>query len=72
MEPTDRLAYGTKRLAAALDVSERTAWALMTSGAIRSIKIGARRLAPRVEVERYLSSLLDEPDTPARGDLEAV
>lgn len=61
------LAYSAERLARALDIGERTAWGLMASGEIRSVKIGARRLAPASEVDRYLAELLADQ---AAGGLE--
>ena len=59
-QTTQPLAYGAKELAKALSIGKTTAWGLMASGEIRSIKIGSRRLAPASEVHSYLKRKLDE------------
>lgn len=49
-----RMALGVAETAALLGVSRTTVHALLRSGRLRSVKIGARRLIPVAEVERLL------------------
>lgn len=50
----ERLAYSPREAARALGCSHQTVYNLITSGALRSVCIGARRLIPRDELERLL------------------
>jgi excisionase family DNA binding protein len=51
------LAYSVPRAARALDISDRKAWELVHSGAIKSIKIGRSRRVTRQALEEYIESL---------------
>ena len=44
--------------AACLSVGRTTVWALLERGELRSVKIGARRLIPRAELEAYVDRLM--------------
>lgn len=49
------LALRPRQVAELLNVSERTVRALVASGRLRSVKIGAARLIPFAELEKLLS-----------------
>lgn len=44
----------------AIGVSRATVWKLMTSGELRSIKIGARRLVPIEAIDEFIARKLAE------------
>lgn len=46
--------------ASALGVSERIVWKLVNAGALRSVKLGRRRLVPAVSCEMLVSQLMEE------------
>ena len=50
----DRMAYGVRQAAAALNLSERTIWSLVKSGELRSVMRAGRRLILKTELEGFL------------------
>lgn len=53
------LLVGVEDAATALGVRRTTAWELVRSGDLRSVKIGARRLVPVVALEEYIARLVE-------------
>jgi excisionase family DNA binding protein len=53
----DQMAYKIPHAAQVLDLGERTVWALVHSGEIESIKIGASRRIPRAALVAYIERM---------------
>lgn len=53
-QPIARLAVSVPQAAASLGVSVRTAWALVASGQLRTIRVGRRRIVPLAELARFI------------------
>lgn len=54
--PEQRLAVDIEAAARLLSVSRRTIYKLITEGRLVTLKIGARRVISRVEIERLLAA----------------
>jgi excisionase family DNA binding protein len=54
---SDQIAYTVPHAARILDIGDRTAWQLVHSGAIDSIKIGRARRVTRAALMAYIDSL---------------
>ena len=50
----ERIAFSMDEAAEAVALSRRKLYQLVTDGTLRTVKIGARRLVPRAELERIL------------------
>lgn len=50
----ERLAFSPDEAAAALGLGRTTIYQLLTAGAIRSVKVGKRRLIPRNALDEFL------------------
>ncbi|MGB5759070.1 MAG: helix-turn-helix domain-containing protein [Acidimicrobiales bacterium] len=63
-EPMDRssiqLAYSVPDAAAMIGISRRTCYELMTSGQLRSVKLGRRRLIRHTDLVAFVDALGDE------------
>lgn len=57
--PPVRLAYSYEEAGAQLSISRGTVVDLVTAEKLRVIKVGARRLIPHSELERYIREQLD-------------
>jgi excisionase family DNA binding protein len=55
-DSTRPLAYGVAAAASALDVSTRTISKLISSGQLRTTRIGRRRIIPASELQRLLAT----------------
>jgi excisionase family DNA binding protein len=53
-----RRAFAVKEAAALIGVSRSMLYVLIKSGALRTIKLGGRRLIPRDEIEALLAGLV--------------
>jgi len=51
-------AFGVKEAAALIGVSRSMLYVLIKNGALRTIKLGGRRLIPRDEIEALLAGLV--------------
>lgn len=56
--PRQPVTFSIKETAELLGVSPRTVQRQITDGSIQSLKIGARRLVPRTELDRLLGNKL--------------
>ena len=59
---TKPLLLGIREAARELGVSRDRAYELVRSGEIRSVAIGAKRLVPRVELDRWIERALGGED----------
>ena len=65
-------AYSIEAAAAALTISRRTAYRLINSGELRTVKLGGRRLVPAAELARLMGPHAAAPsDLANREDREA-
>lgn len=55
IQPSDRYAYSISEAARAISLSRRMLYNLIDTGALRTVKLGRRRLVPRSELERLCS-----------------
>jgi excisionase family DNA binding protein len=55
--PYDRLLLPVSEAGAVLGVGRTMAWRLVQSGELASVRIGKRRLVPRVALEQFIESL---------------
>lgn len=54
-----RLLFGIPEAAEALSLGDRTVWKYVQSGAIRSIRLGGRRLIPASALAEFVAGLLE-------------
>jgi excisionase family DNA binding protein len=59
MTPDSRLLFTPEHAAERLDVGRTTAYALIASGELRSVKIGRSRRVPADALEEYVGRLVD-------------
>jgi excisionase family DNA binding protein len=57
---TETVMLSDREVARMLGIGRTKARELMTAGAIRSVRIGRRRLVPRSEVDAYVAQRLHE------------
>lgn len=55
-QPVPRLAYSVSEAAEALGVSCRTAWALVASGRLGTVRVGRRVLVPVVALGEFIAA----------------
>ena len=60
-QPVARLAYSVPEAAQALGVSCRTAWALVASGRLDTVRIGRRRLVPLSALAAFINADICPP-----------
>ncbi len=53
------LLYGVSEAAQLLGIGRSNAYNLMTEGKIRYVKIGSRRLIPRIALEQFVAELIE-------------
>lgn len=53
--PSGRLAHSVIEAAALLGISRTSVYTLLTSGALRSVRVAGRRLIPRAAIEELLN-----------------
>jgi excisionase family DNA binding protein len=58
--PGVQLAYSVPDAAAMIGISRRTCYELMTSGQLRSVKLGRRRLVRHTDLVAFVDALADE------------
>ena len=63
-----KLLFKPEEAADALGVSRARLYELMARGEVRSVKIGASRRVPAVDLEAYVSRLRTEREAGAAGD----
>jgi excisionase family DNA binding protein len=54
-----KLAVSVEQAAHMLSIGRTTMFEIIGLGAVRTVKIGARRLVPVAELQRYVSELLE-------------
>jgi excisionase family DNA binding protein len=63
MSDPEPLAYSVRETARLLSISPRHIYNLIDRGTIRSVRLGCRKLVPRIEIER----ILDQADQSSRS-----
>jgi excisionase family DNA binding protein len=58
--PAPQLAYSVPDAAAMIGISRRTCYELMTSGQLRSVKLGRRRLVRHSDLVAFVDALDDD------------